>query len=95
VLIVQMQAWKQVPSPIWRPLLALGTVSYAAYLWKYPIALWLGVTVGEPFSAPLSIALTIVAATVSWFVVERAVLRWKESLDRRAVPAAANVTEAA
>lgn len=63
---------KDVPLvPSWgRPIVWLGTISYTAYLWNYPIGWWLrdmGVTAWE---VP-AIVLTIGAATVSWFVVEK------------------------
>jgi peptidoglycan/LPS O-acetylase OafA/YrhL len=56
-----------------QPLFLLGTISYAAYLWNFPISLWLPprhyseMPLGWGF---LSIALTIAAATASWFTVE-------------------------
>lgn len=86
VLLVEMKTWLRVPSPIWRPVLALGTVSYAAYLWNYPIALWLEATIGSPWAGPVSIGLTVVAAAASWYTVEHWALVWKASLERRADP---------
>lgn len=55
-----------------RPLVALGTVSYAAYLWNLPVHRWLGD--GHPV---LGTALTLIAATVSWWLVERPVAAWR------------------
>lgn len=65
----------------WRPLVALGRISYGVYLWHHPVAYaaavlgipwWLGTAVG----LPLSVAL----AAVSYQVVERPALAVKERL---------------
>ncbi|WHP18045.1 acyltransferase [Cellulomonas sp. ES6] len=53
-----------------RLLVALGTVSYAAYLWNLPIQQWLG-DPRSPGAGLLGAALTLAAATVSWWAVER------------------------
>ncbi len=53
-----------------RLLVALGTVSYAAYLWNLPIQQWLG-DPGTLGAGLLGAALTLLAATVSWWLVER------------------------
>ncbi|WP_176697176.1 acyltransferase [Microbacterium sp. 3J1] len=68
---------------VWKPLLGLGVISYAAYLWNYPITWWLR-DAGVDAWAPLAVVLTIVAATVSWFAVERPMNAWKRHLDARA-----------
>ncbi len=54
----------------------LGTVSYAAYLWNYPLSLWL--------PALPAVVLTLVAAALSWRYVEAPL-----QLRRRRVPVAA------
>ena len=56
----------------------LGRRSYAAYLWNYPIALWLrGVDVPLVWDAAAGVALTLVAAELSWRGVEQpASRRW-------------------
>ncbi|MBY0442566.1 MAG: acyltransferase [Mycobacteriaceae bacterium] len=66
-----------------RPLVWLGTISYGTYLWHWPIFLvlngdrtgWSGVRL---FAARC--ALTLVVATVSWWVIERPVQRWRPIL---------------
>jgi peptidoglycan/LPS O-acetylase OafA/YrhL len=71
------------------PLRFLGLVSYAAYLWNYPIVGWL--TVGmtnHALAAWLSIPLTVAAAALSWLVAERPAARWKSRLDSAALHAA-------
>jgi len=64
-----------------RPLVLLGTVSYAAYLWNYPLTLWLRAAF-EPLDAPwlgglVALPLTVGAAALSWRLVERPVARWR------------------
>ncbi|MDO9410767.1 acyltransferase [Patulibacter sp.] len=56
------------------PLQQLGTISYGAYLWNYPIAQW----VPGIWSMPL----TIVAAVASYAVVEKQFLRMKRPAPR-------------
>lgn len=80
----KLKSQEVVPSVL-RPLVWLGLISYAAYLWNYPIIWWLrdsGMTVGWEWAA---IGLTIVAAAVSWFAVEKPLNRVKQRLDARAV----------
>lgn len=54
----------------WRPLVALGVVSYAAYLWNYPLTLWLRPSLGDA-TGLVVLPATVLAATVSWWLVER------------------------
>lgn len=64
-----------------RPLLALGTVSYAAYLWNYTVTQWLTVSFGyTAVTALLGVVLTVAAATLSWHSVER----WARTVRARA-----------
>lgn len=66
------------------PLVRLGAISYAAYLWNYPIVIWLAsgdTPVG--WEAVASLPLTIVAATVSLILVERPIARWRSRMDAR------------
>lgn len=83
--------WQQLPSRALRPLLALGTISYAAYLWNYPITRWLELdgSLKDWHSAVLSIALTIGAATVSYWAIERPIAHLRRRLDSVRVSAPA------
>lgn len=57
-----------------RGLAALGLVSYGAYLWNYPLTLWLRPELGA-VAGPLALVLTIVAAALSWRFIEQPVMR--------------------
>jgi len=66
-----------------RPAVALGTISYGVFLWHWFVLLvvqddWLGRPIGEaawPVVLVLALPVVIAAATVSWFALERPVLR--------------------
>lgn len=64
-----------------RLLVALGTVSYAAYLWNLPIQQWLG-DPGTLGAGLLGAALTLAAATASWWLVERPAAALRRRLQR-------------
>lgn len=67
-----------------RPLVWLGTVSYAAYLWNYPLTLWLRPSL-DGAAGPVAAALTVLAAAASWRLVEQPVADWwarREDLSR-------------
>jgi peptidoglycan/LPS O-acetylase OafA/YrhL len=85
VLIHVWSDWRDLPTAALRPLLALGTISYATYLWNYPIVLWLGAAIGGTDLAewrPVAgIVVTIVAATLSWWLVEAPSRRWRRRWD--------------
>ncbi|WP_282946227.1 acyltransferase family protein [Cellulomonas endometrii] len=83
VLISSASRWARLPSPLLRPAVALGTVSYAAYLWNAAIARWLHHP-DDLAGASATVVLTLLAATASWWLVERPVARWRA---RRADPA--------
>ena len=53
---------------------ALGVLSYGAYLWNYPLTLWLRPELGAA-AGPIAAVLTIVAAALSWRYVEEPVMR--------------------
>ncbi|WP_165971334.1 acyltransferase family protein [Microbacterium oleivorans] len=74
-LIWYLRTIPTVPS-IAKPLLGLGVISYAAYLWNYPVTFWVRDLAPNswPWIAPI---VTIGLATVSWFLVERPFNRFK------------------
>jgi peptidoglycan/LPS O-acetylase OafA/YrhL len=73
--LVILAASRTCTMPGWtRPLQLLGMVSYAAYLWNYPVILWLngGSTADlPPLVAATAILLTLLLALVSWHTVEK------------------------
>jgi peptidoglycan/LPS O-acetylase OafA/YrhL len=61
----------------WRPLVWLGTISYGAYLWHFPVFVFLNY--GQTGLSPswllaFRCAATIALATVSYYVVERPIM---------------------
>ena len=92
VLIVHVSRWEEATSWPWRALEGLGVVSYAAYLWNYLIVSWISgehlVELG-PAQGVLSIVATVLAAWLSWRLVESPVLRIRSRLDRPERPVAA------
>ncbi|WP_210439138.1 acyltransferase family protein [Nocardioides xinjiangensis] len=68
VLLLSWRTWTTVTGPL-RALVVLGTVSYGAYLWNYPLTLWLRPSL-DGLAGPVSAALTLVMAAVSWHLVE-------------------------
>lgn len=73
VLLLAWSKWEEVATPV-RPLVALGVLSYGAYLWNYPLTLWLRPELGAA-AGPIAAVLTIVAAALSWRYVEEPVMR--------------------
>ncbi len=64
----------------WRPLAWLGTISYGVYLWHWPIFLVLnGERTGWSGLSLFGVrcAATLAVSTVSWWVIERPVRRWR------------------
>ncbi|MFF2316482.1 acyltransferase family protein [Arthrobacter sp. NPDC058097] len=82
-VIFECKRWRNLPSKYLRPILGLGVISYAAYLWNYPIAIWLGDRPLNLFQGSASIALTILAATLSWYVIELPASKVKRRLENR------------
>jgi peptidoglycan/LPS O-acetylase OafA/YrhL len=82
-LIVHVRHWRDLPTKWLRPLVWMGTISYAAYLWNYLIRSWMVSPNLSAEQAVSTLVLTIVAAVVSWFAVEKPALRLKFALDRR------------
>lgn len=68
----------------WRPLVALGVISYGVYLWHWPIFLWLGTRREADVAAQFwAMVLTIVVAALSYVLVERPIregrfTRWEQ-----------------
>ena len=85
-VLVVLAASRTRPMPTWTRLLqALGTVSYAAYLWNYIVILWLngGSTADlPPLVAVSAIVLTLLIAVISWHTVERVGRMARERFDR-------------
>jgi peptidoglycan/LPS O-acetylase OafA/YrhL len=68
VLLLSWRTWTEVAGP-GRALVLLGTVSYGAYLWNYPLTLWLRPSYGS-YAGPVGLVLTLVMAGLSWRLVE-------------------------
>ena len=82
VLIIELRTLKN-PAKLLTPLVGLGRISYAAYLFNWPITEWLKAGKVE-HSDILSILLTLTAATISWFALEKWVLAFKDKGDKPA-----------
>ena len=54
-----------------RALVWLGTVSSGAYLWNYPLTMWLRALLPEPSAGLVAAVLTLPVAGISWCAVER------------------------
>jgi peptidoglycan/LPS O-acetylase OafA/YrhL len=74
VLLLAWSRWREAGSRVARALAALGVVSYGAYLWNYPLTLWLRPDLGAA-AGSVAAGLTIVAAALSWRFVEEPVMR--------------------
>lgn len=83
LLLTAWRGWAVVGQATLRPLVLLGTVSYGAYLWDYPLTLWLRPHLGVE-AGVVAAALTLLAAAVSWNLVEQPVQRLRA---RQPVPA--------
>lgn len=81
IVIWAVRNVQTVPSVI-RPLLWLGTISYAAYLWNLPVVSWFRGADLNFWPATAFVA-TIAMATISWWLVERPFSRLKIRLDAR------------
>ncbi|CAM3833411.1 acyltransferase family protein [Nocardioides zeicaulis] len=68
VLLLSWRTWTDVTGTA-RALVVLGTVSYGAYLWNYPLTLWLRPSLAG-WAGPVALVLTLVAAALSWRLVE-------------------------
>jgi peptidoglycan/LPS O-acetylase OafA/YrhL len=80
----------------WRPAVALGRISYGVYLWHWPVLLAIPIEAQaspgqEAEHQAQRVALTLVLATLSFWLVERPVLRERRWLHRPAVAITASV----
>jgi peptidoglycan/LPS O-acetylase OafA/YrhL len=73
LLLLAWREWRVVRPLVLRVVVWLGTVSYAAYLWNYPLTLWLRPHVAH--AGMLALALTLVLAWLSTRFVEEPLLR--------------------
>ena len=70
----------------WRPLTAIGALSYGLYLWHFPVYEAVKAHLGHlPFRylVVIQVGLSLVAATASYWVVERPFLRLKARFGAR------------
>ncbi len=65
----------------WRPLAALGTISYGIYLWHMPVIERLSATPlwwSQPWDVVLPLTITIALASASWLLLERHAIALKD-----------------
>ncbi|MBM7791274.1 acyltransferase family protein [Tenggerimyces flavus] len=74
VLLLSWRTWTDVTTPALRALTWLGTVSYGAYLWNYPLSIWLRPHL-DAWAGIVALVGTLAMATVSWHLVERPLQR--------------------
>ncbi|WP_434444088.1 acyltransferase family protein [Lentzea sp. E54] len=84
VLLLSWSRWNQLDR-FSRALAALGTLSYGAYLWNYPLTLWLRPELGG-FAGPVAAVLTVVAAYLSWKFVEEPAMKWRRNSQKTGSP---------
>lgn len=70
VLLLALREWRTIEGALLRPVVWLGTVSYGAYLWNYPITIWLRPHLGVFGGGLVAIILTVAMAALSWKFVE-------------------------
>jgi peptidoglycan/LPS O-acetylase OafA/YrhL len=99
LLIFHLKDWGSIPTPWLKPLLVLGQMSYAAYLWNYPMLLWLGklpVHVNSDMRSVVTkilvVLATLIMAAISWWVVEKPISNWNRKRNKeQAIRVATNV----
>lgn len=81
LVLWKLKEWTVVPRGLGL-LVKLGVISYAVYLWNYPISWWLrdGGAPEVPFT---TVVLSVGAGVVSWVLVERPMAGLKARLDGR------------
>jgi peptidoglycan/LPS O-acetylase OafA/YrhL len=79
VALVAWRHWWVVGSWPLQALVSLGTISYGAYLWNYPLTLWMRVLLPGPGGIALAATLTIVLALASWHLIERPLMRLRRT----------------
>jgi peptidoglycan/LPS O-acetylase OafA/YrhL len=83
IVIVWAARFPHLP-PLLRPFQWVGRVSYAAYLWNYPLVIWLGpymVGFTGLQRVAVTIPATLLAAQLSWVLIEEPVSRYRRRLD--------------
>jgi peptidoglycan/LPS O-acetylase OafA/YrhL len=72
------------------PVRALGTLSYALYLWHYVAIMFLRARGDWPeamgSALVLTLALSLPVSALSWFAIERPALRWARRRERQPQP---------
>ena len=79
LLLLAWRSWADVTQPALRLVVLLGTVSYGAYLWSYPLTLWLRPGLGAG-AGVVALALTLLLATLSWRLVEQPAQRLRQQV---------------
>jgi len=72
-----------------RPLVLTGRISYGIYLWHFPIVFLVPLSWPVFVRAPVVVALTVLIAALSWFLLEQRFLRLKPQRTTRGTAAAA------
>lgn len=75
------------------PFVALGLVSYGFYLWHMPVFYAIHHFDGHwpyPLRVAAAFLITLALTLASWFLLERPLMRWKDRLERRRLPADPN-----
>jgi peptidoglycan/LPS O-acetylase OafA/YrhL len=78
--------WRGRHIAMWRPLAALGVVSYGVYLWHMTVFVVVqheGPTWSTPVRVTVAFTATAALTLLSWFVVERPFLAYKSRLEAR------------